>query len=83
MFCVSSRPNEAGYEVHQKRASPEDRQNKLETNVPETDSGIQTSETQSNREIVQVRYPWEGKSNDKRGKSEKRSVTILITERDF
>jgi hypothetical protein len=52
MFCASSRSREAGYEGHKKSASPEDRQYKLETDVRETDSDIQTSQTQLTRENV-------------------------------
>ena len=83
MFCGSSRPKEAGYEGYKKQASPEDRQYKLETNVRETDSDIQTSQSQSTLENAYIRYPWDEKVNDKGGNSEKGSVTILIKERQF
>lgn len=82
-FCAVSRSKGADCEGHKNVASPEDRRYKLEKDVRGTDFDIQTFETQSTRETVNIRYPWDEKRRARCGKSEKGNVSIFITDREF
>ena len=82
-FCTVSHLKGADCEGRKTVASPEDRQYKLEKDVRGTDFDIQTLETQSTRETVNIRYPWDEKGRGWCGKSEKGNVSILITKREF